>query len=47
MSECSRVEADGVEVIKLTKELEEYEKLDAEADEIAEEDRIYRRKIVK
>lgn len=47
MSECSRVEADGIEVINITKELEEYEKLDAEAEEIAEEDRIYMRKIVK
>ncbi len=47
MSECSNTSADGVEIIEIKKQLEEYERLDAEAEEIAEEDKIYRRKIVK
>lgn len=47
MSECSRVEADGIEAIRIQKELDRYEKLDKEAEEIAEEDRIYRKAIVK
>lgn len=47
MSECSRVEADGAEAIRIQKELDRYEKLDKEAEEIAEEDRIYRKAIVK
>lgn len=32
---------------EIIKQLERYEKLDAEAEEIAREDRIYRKKIVK
>lgn len=35
------------EAKEIQKQLERYEKLDAEAEEIAREDRIYRKKIVK
>lgn len=49
MSECSSnhiaVELD--EGKELEKQLEQYEKLESEAKEIAEEDRIYRKKIVR
>ena len=30
MSECSNTSADGVEIIEIKKQLEEYERLDAE-----------------
>ena len=49
MSECSSnyiaIEID--EGKELEKQLEQYEKLESEADEIAEEDRVYRKKIVR
>lgn len=49
MSECSSnyiaVELD--EAKELKKQLDQYDKLESEAEEIAEEDRIYRKKIVR
>lgn len=49
MSECSSnyIAVDLEESKELEKQLDEYEKLDSEADEIAEEDRVYRKKIVR
>ena len=49
MSECSlnyiAVELD--EAKEIEKQLDEYDKLESEAEEIAEEDRVYRKKIVR
>lgn len=49
MSECSSnyIAVDLEESKEIEKQLNEYEKLDSEADEIAEEDRVYRKKIVR
>lgn len=49
MSECSSnyIAVDLKESKELEKQLDEYEKLESEADEIAEEDRVYRKKIVR
>lgn len=47
MSECSSVLNGDVEIVEINKQLEEYAKLDAEAEEIEEEDKVYRKKIVK
>lgn len=49
MSECSSnyIALELEEAKELEKQLDEYEKLDSEAEEIAEEDRIYRKKIVR
>lgn len=49
MSECSSnyiaIELD--EAKELENQLDKYEKLESEAEEIAEEDRVYRKKIVR
>lgn len=49
MSECSSnyIAVEYEESKELKKQLEQYEKLDSEAEEIAEEDRVYRKKIVR
>ena len=49
MSECSSnyIAAELEEVEEIAKQLDRYEKLDAEAEELAEEDKIYRKKIVR
>lgn len=49
MSECSSnyISVDLEESKELEKQLDEYEKLESEAEEIAEEDRVYRKKIVR
>ena len=44
---CVYYTAGQPEAYEIKKQLERYEKLDAEAEEIAREDRIYRKKIVK
>ena len=49
MSECSSnyiaIELD--EAKELEKQIEQYDNLESEADEIAEDDRVYRKKIVR
>lgn len=49
MSECSSnyIALELEEAKELEKQLDQYEKLESEADEIAEEDRVYRKKIVR
>lgn len=49
MSECSsnHIAVDLDEGKELEKQLDLYNKLESEADEIAEEDRVYRKKIVR
>lgn len=49
MSECSSnyIALELKEAKELEKQLDQYEKLESEADEIAEEDRVYRKKIVR
>lgn len=49
MSECSSnyITVELEEAKELEKQLDQYEKLESEADEIAEEDRVYRKKIVR
>ena len=49
MSECSSnyITLEPEEAKELEKQLDQYEKLESEAEEIAEEDRIYRKKIVR
>ena len=49
MSECSSnyIAVEYEESKELEKQLDQYEKLDSEAEEIAEEDRVYRKKIVR
>ena len=49
MSECSSnyIAVELEDAKELKKQLAEYEKLESEAEEIAEEDRVYRKKIVR
>lgn len=49
MSECSSnyVAVELEEAQELEKQLDQYDKLESEAEEIAEEDRVYRKKIVR
>ena len=49
MSECSSnyIAVELEDAKELKKQLEEYEKLESESEEIAEEDRVYRKKIVR
>ena len=49
MSECSSnyIALELEEAKELEKQLDQYDKLESEAEEIAEEDRVYRKKIVR
>ena len=49
MSECSSnyIVLELEEAKEIEKQLDQYEKLESEAEEISEEDRIYRKKIVR
>ena len=49
MSECSsnNIAVELEESKELEKQIDQYNKLESEAEEIAEEDRLYRKKIVR